>query len=161
MDLTDKKRRIVLIAVGIIILIAIIVLIFFSKKSEMGEKDVNEITFEYINYSIMNELFLKENCPAINVGRCDTFGGEFGVNCYTRQVNLFFDIKGISYEDITCGVNDAYKDFGEHNFEKEDSLIYLPVKVDIRKFNELSVCCSLEGSTEEVCFDSIGINAVC
>jgi hypothetical protein len=155
----DKK---VLIGIGVGAIVLLVILIMFTSDDfSIGDKDISEATLNYVSYEVIDESLLKENCPAVNVGRCDVFGGEIGANCFTREVDLFFNVEGISYQDITCNVKDRYKDLGQFSFVKKDSMKYLPIKVDIRKYNEVTVCCKSIENPTEICTDPIAIESVC
>lgn len=151
------KKKIKIISLVVVILIAIIVFFLIENKTT----DIQDVKLTYKEYSIPNESFLKQNCAAIRVGRCDILGGKIGDDCWNQKINLFYDIEGVSYKNLICDVSDRDKLLGKFSFQPEGDSKFLTIKTDVRTSNDITVCCSLQGSAEQICLKPVRFEAIC
>ncbi len=171
----DKK--ILIYAIAAIAILAIIIWMFYSPKlySSSGSAELNTGSFEYAGYDIQNESLIKANCAAIRVYHCEVFGEIFGPECPFRPVDIKYKLIGISADDLVCEASEVsvtkVTQLGTSEFTKtaEEGIWALTYKMDIRKANEIDICCKPAESSEgtavanasSICLPTMQVNAVC
>lgn len=163
-----KNTKLAIISAAAAIVILLAVLLITDKEILAPEEKVIELTaddFAYSGYFFENETYLKTKCPYIRVGRCDKLGGEFSQQCWFREVKLKYELKDAdaSYSDIQCEAkNKEGAVLGTETFSSKEETIGF--ETDIRKMNELTLCCSAVGkgiSSNTLCLPSVKISAIC
>lgn len=163
----EKKKKQIRVAIWAFALLILIVSVFsiFNKENVMPA--LKESDFEFVGYSIQNESFIKEICPFIRVGRCDLAGGEFGEKCWFRTTEFRYELSDVSPENMQCSAAERGIQLGESIFldaETNKSLESLNFDLDIRKENNVVVCCQIvknDAVSNKLCLPPTKIKAIC
>lgn len=161
-----KSGKVFWIIVGVIFLIIAGYAVFkYVGDSNLTGQVTNEpAKFEYKSYSLINADQIKKECPYIRVGRCDAIGGEFGVGCWMRGVEILYEVIGIETKDMKCAATiNKLPSTEEQIFiaTSEPNIYKLTYKVDVRKNNEIVVCCEKVSSSEKLCSPKMDVTGVC
>ncbi len=158
-----------------VIIVLVVVMITFKKDTpeiiEIKKLTIDDI--KYLSYSIENEEFVKDNCAAIRVNRCDVLGEEYkGTECWFNNINFKYEISGMLQDGVKCQASSRDIPLGIRNYDNGITIEYeqsfskvegdtntLTFQTDIRKGEAVSICCEFDGKSS--CFSPVQVNSIC